>query len=224
MKIGIIFLLVLALHAASSSELSARARKPPTIPRPSSFSSKVVALLGQMAKANRYTRYDKCHIIPWQFMRDMVVKYSNKQISKGVMKTFIKGIAQIHKDAAFYDALPRATKTTLATLTKMYETDAQNALTSGNMKLLITSLFNMPSNLYPGDPSNNRSIRNNIDAPKELASSGFGRTTDATTVAKRLFAKYSRYGLTKFSKPGSFTMAKTSDKPPGDTTGDYVTI
>ena len=221
MKIGSIFLIAFALQAAYISENFKRVN---AISRPSSFSSKVTELLKQMGTANKYVRFDKCHILPWQFLNDMVENYSNGKIAKGVMKTFISDLAQIHTDAAFYSALLPATQNTLTSLTTTFETDAQTALNGGNMQKLAKSLFNMPSNLYPGDQGNNRSIQNNIDAPKQLASSGMGRSTDATTVAKKLFAKYAPYGLTKLSKSGSSTMAKTSDKPPGDSTGDYVTI
>ena len=220
MKIAWIFLTAFALQAAAASE---NFKLVNTIPRPS-FTSKVTDLLKHMGTANKYVVFDKCHILPWQFLSHMVENYSNNRIRKDVMETFINDLAQIHTDAAYYNVLSPETQHTLVSLTMEFTAYAQTALNGGNMQELAKSLFNMPSNLYPGDQGNNRSIQNNIDAPKQLASSGMGRSTDATTVAKKLFAKYAPYGLTKLSKPCSSTMAKTADKPPGDSTGDCVTI
>ena len=223
MKICCLLITAFILRAVASSETVKRAKPPAPIPRPSSFASDVNRLLSDIAKENKYTTFDRCHVVPWQFLRDMIVKFNSKKINKTVMQNFVNDLAQIHKSATFYIVLKSATRKTLATLTTKYHTNAIKALNSGNTKELVKNLYNMPSNLYPGDPRNNRSIQDNFDAPKEDSGTG-GRSTMASTVAKSLFRTYSAYGLSKLNKPGSTTMAKTSDKPPGDTTGDYITI
>ena len=218
MKIILLFT-ALTLQAVASSEIVKRAKPPAPIPRPSSFASDVNKLLSDMADENKYNKkFDRCHILPWQFLRDMITKYSSNTRR---MQTFINDLSQIHTGATYYLVLKSATRKTLRSLTAKYRTEALKALTNGNTKELANKLYNMPSNLYPGDPTNNRSIQNNIDAPKEDSS---GRSTTASAVAKMLFTTYRVEGLTMLSKPGDPTMAKTSDKPPGDTTGDYVTI
>ena len=225
MKICCLLITAFILRAVASSEIVKRAKPPAPIPRPSSFASDVNKLLSDIAKENRYpnSKFDRCHVVPWQFLRDMIVKYNSKKITKTVMQNFVNDLGQIHKSATFYIVLKSATRKTLATLTTKYYTNAIKALNSGNTKELVKSLYNIPSNLYPGDPKNNRSIQDNFDAPKEESATG-GRSTTASAVAQSLFRTYSAYGLTKLNKPGSTTMGKTSDKPPGDTTGDYVTI
>ena len=222
MKIIFLLFTALTLQAVASSEIVKRAKPPAPIPRPRSFASDVNKLLSDMADENKYMKkFDRCHILPWQFLRDMITKYNSNQINKNQMKTFINDLSQIHTGATYYVVLRSSTRKTLKSLTSKYCTEALKALDNGNTKELANKLYNMPSNLYPGDPTNNRSIQNNIDAPKEDSS---GRSTTASAVAKMLFTTYRVHGLTMLSKPGDSTMAKTSDKPPGDTTGDYVTI
>ena len=222
MKISCLLFATFILHAVASSELLKRVKPTAPIPRPASFASDVNGLISDMAKANKYDNgFDRCHIIPWHFLRDMINKYNSKQINKSKMKTFINDLSQIHKSATYYVVLELATRNKLKNLVAKYLKEAHDALDDGKTKELASKLYNMPSNLYPGDPTNNRSIKNNIDAPKE--DSG-GRTTTASAVAQRLFRTYRGLGLTMLSNPDDPSMAKTSDKPPGDTTGDYVTI
>jgi len=223
MKISSLLFAAFILHAVSSSEIVERAKPPAPIPRPSSFASDVNGLISDMAKANKYTRFDRCHILPWQFLRDMITKYNSKTINKNQMKTFINDLSQIHTSATFYTVLKSGTRKTLKDLVAKYLKEALKALDNDNTKELASKLYNMPSNLYPGDPTNNRSIQNNIDPPKKDSNSG-GRSTTASTVAHNLFTTYGTFGLTAFSKPGFPNMVKTSDKPPGDTTGDFITI
>ena len=225
MKICCLLITAFILRAVASSEIAKRAKPPFKTTRPSCFASDVNGLLKGIAKENRYpnSKFDRCHVVPWQFLKDMIVKYQKKIISTTTMTKFINDLAQIHKSARFYKVLNSDTQTKLADLTTKYEKNAINALASRDMEELAKQLYNMPSNLYPGDPGNNRSIKDNFDAPKEDSGTG-GRSTTASAVAKMLFATYGVKGLTKLDKPGDKTMAKTSDKPPGDTTGDYVTI
>ena len=123
-------------------------------------------------------------------------------------------------------------------MTKKYLNKANSAFEKGGMLVLAKTLFNMPSNLYPGDHKNNEDIGDNtngtgatnIDPPKEgieihKKSKGkdrivIERIKSAGQVAQGLFKKYQPYGLTKKGPD----MAKTSDKPDGDGTGDYVSI
>ena len=226
MKICCLLITAFILRAVASSEIVKRAKPPFKISRPSCFASDVNGLLTGIAKENRYpnSKFDRCHVVPWQYLRDMIVKYANNAISLTTMRNFVDDLAQIHKSATFYKVLKPGTKATLTALTDKYRKNAIKALTSGKFTELAKQLYNMPSNLYPGDPGNNRSIKDNFDAPKEDSATG-GRSTTASAVAKMLFAKYGKtMGLTKLDKPGDQTMAKTSDKPPGDTTGDYVTV
>ena len=168
MKISTLLFAAFILQAVASSEIVERGKPPAPIPRPSSFASDVNGVLSDMANANKYTRFDRCHVIPWQFLRDMIVKYNSKKITKAVMQKFVDDLAQIHKSAAFYTVLKSTTRKTLSTLTTKYHTNAINALSSGNTKELVKNLYNMPSNLYPGDPGNNRSIQDNFDTQRRL--------------------------------------------------------
>ena len=223
MKISLILLFAFVLHTVSSSTIPKRGKPAAGRSRPANFDKAVNSLLAQMATVNGYTKFHRCHILPWQFLKSMVDMYTQKKVTKSVMTSFINDLAKIHKGAAYYSALTAAMKSTLASLTSKYKADAIQAVNSMDTRKLEKSVYNMPSNLYPGDPRNNMSIQDNIDAPKEATSSG-GRSTDATTTAKNLFSKYKSYGLTKLNKPGDATMAKSSDKPPRDTTGDYVKL
>ena len=213
MKLAIFLLLLFTLHTALSTK--------PT--RPSYFASEVKSLLADMARANGYTRFDKCHIVYWDFMADMIDQYDSGTRTKAYMTTFINDLAKIHTDATFYKALPANTNADLKTLAAKYQGNAIAALRSGDMKELAKALFNIPSNLYPGDSSNNRGIKNRFDPPKK--GSNTVRTDDGTTTAKALYAKYHPYGLDAYTdKSSPLTRAKSSDIPPGDTSGNYVTI
>jgi len=218
MKITLIFLLFFTLHVIQS------AKAPPKPQRPRSFSTEVRLLMANMAKENGYGKFDKCHIVDWDFMAKMIQRYKSGTLTKTKMTKFISDLAKIHKSASFYDALKGTTKKTLTTLTKKYEADAKNALATGNNAKLARSLFNIPSNLYPGKQSNNRSIKNRLDPPKVESLAG-GRSDEATQHAKNMYAKYKRDGLNIYPDPASpATRAKSSDRPPRDTSGDYVTI
>ena len=82
----------------------------------------------------------------------------------------------------------------------------------------------MPSNLYPGESSRNRSIQNNLDPPKKASATG-DRTNEATTRAQLLYKKYKDAGLTVVNEPGGDgTKIKSADKPPNDGSDDYITI
>ena len=206
----------------------------------------------EMARANGYRKFDKCHIVDWDFIAHMILRYKRGtktrrqmtqfrkhwtltrkrmvqfkirgKLARMQMTQFINDLAKFHRSASFFDALKSATARKLATLTAKYKAEAKKALATGDTRKLARSLFNMPSNLYPGDPRNNRSIKNRLDPPKAESTTG-GRSDEATQIAKNLYAKYKRIGLTIYPDPSSpLTRAKSSDKPPGDTSGDYVTI
>ena len=220
------------LHAASSS--------PPIKPEPidaasikrPDFKKDVEDILDDMGKYNKYEfnpkdkggrkrPFDKCHIIPFGFMKKMIDEYSHDNFKSDIMEEFILDLAKMHTTAAFFSALPDTTQKEIGRLAKKYYDNAKSAFEVGDLLMLAKTLFNMPSNLYPGDHDNNNDIGNNIDPPKE----GIGktRTKEASKVAKELFNKYKPYGLTEKSD-GKLNMAKTSDKPIGDDTGDYVSI
>jgi len=213
MRFAIFLLLTFTLQAVLST-------KPK---RPSNFATEVKDLLADMATANGYGKFDKCHIVHWDFMADMIDEYDRGARSKADMTTFINDLASIHTDASFYKTLTPSTKTDLSTLTTKYQGKATAALGSNDMTELAKALFNIPSNLYPGNLSNNRSIKNRLDPPK--AGSKTVRTDDATQTAKDLYRDYKGDGLNIYPDPASpATRAKSSDIPPGDTSGDYVTI
>ena len=218
MKITFVFLLFFTLHAVHSL------KAPPKAKRPSSFPRNVIVLLKKMSIENGYVNFDKCHIVNWDFIAKMVQKYKSGTLTKTEMTKFINNLAKIHKSASFYDALKATTRRELVTLTNKYHADAKHALATGKMWMLERSLFSIPSNLYPGDQSNNRSIKNRLDPPKAESTTG-GRSDEATQHAKHLYAKYKADGLNIYPDPSSpTTRAKSSDTPPGDTSGDYVTI
>jgi len=213
MRLAIFLLLSFTLHAVLST-------KPK---RPSGFDKEVKDLLADMATANGYGRFDKCHIVHWDFMADMIDDYDTGKRTNAEMSTFIDDLAKIHTDASFYQTLTPSTKTDLKTLTTTYHTKATAALVSNDMADLAKALFNIPSNLYPGNLSNNRSIKNRLDPPK--AGSKTVRTSDATKTAKALYKDYQKWGLNIYPDPASpATRAKSSDIPPGDTSGDYVKV
>ena len=213
MKLATFLLFLFTLHTALSTRPS----------RPSNFASEVRDLLADMAAANGYGRFDKCHIVHWDFMADMIEQYDSGTRTTAYMTTFINDLAKIHTDASFYKALTGNTNAELKTLATKYQGKATAALGSGDMKELAKALFNIPSNLYPGDFSNNRSIKNRLDPPKK--GSKTVRTDDGTKTAKALYAKYHPHGLNIYPDPSSpLTRAKSSDIPPGDTSGDFVTV
>ena len=228
MKIYAIFLIGFIIHAV----LSAKGKRPTpkypkrqlgTTSRPRGFKSEVTQLLSEMATDNNYIVYDKCHIVPWKFMKDMVVSHWAHGQTKAEMRAFIKKLGIIHKSAAYYKALKDDTQKELSKLALTYTTRALSALREEDSYELLKCLFNMPSNLYPGNPSNNRSIKDNLDPPKEASKLNMRRTRQASEQAKKLFKAYEVHGLT--TKPAPYgTRIKSADKPPGDTTGDYVTI
>ena len=97
------------------------------------------------------------------------------------------------------------------------------AIESRSMTTLAKSLFNIPSNLYPGDQNNNRLLQGRLDPPKHERTTG-GRSNDASNHAKALYAKYQEDELQIYPDPSSSTRALSSDKPPDDESNDYVTI
>jgi len=213
MRLAIFLLLSFTLHAVLST-------KPK---RPSNFATDVKDLLADMASANWYGKFDKCHIVHWDFMAKMINEYDSGTRTKQDMIIFINDLAKIHTDASFYKTLTACTKTELKTLTTTYHSKATAALGSNDMTELAKALFNIPSNLYPGNLSNNRSIKNRLDPPKAVSKTV--RSDDATQTAKALYKKYHGYGLNIYPDPASpLTRAKSSDIPPGDASGDYVTI
>ena len=220
MKIISILLFTIILHEVYSVKIP----PPPKVPRPSAFAAEVNTLLRKMATENGYgTKFDRCHIVPWKFMGDRILDHKNGKMSNTKMNNFIKDLAKIHKSASFYQELQKSTKAELETLTTKYKNDALAAVKTGDTNKLAKSLFNMASNLYPGDRSNNRSIQNNLDPPKEESTTG-GRSTEATPIAKLLYRKYQPDGLTAMHDPSTPANVKSSDKPPGDTSGDYAKI
>jgi len=246
MKLTFIFLFLFTLHIVHCARVSSR------VPRPRSFSAEVRVLVVEMARANGYKKFDKCHIVDWDFIAHMILRYKrgtlarrriaqfykrgtltkrrmaqfykHGKLARNQMTQFINDLAKIHRSASFFDALKSATTRKLVTLTVKYKAAAKKALATGNTQKLAKALFNIPSNLYPGDQRNNRSIKNRLDPPKAELVTG-GRSDEATRIAKNLYAKYKRLGLAIYPDPSSpLTRAKSSDKPPGDTSGDYVTI
>ena len=214
MRFAIFLLLTFTLQAVLST-------KPK---RPSNFATEVKDLLADMATANWYGKFDKCHIVHWDFMADMIDEYDSGTQTKADMTTFINDLAIIHTDASFYKTLTACTKTELKTLTTTYHSKATAALGSDDMTELAKALFNIPSNLYPGNLSNNRSIKNRLDPPKKEATTG-GRSDDGTQAAKDLYKDYKGDGLIIYPDPASpATRAKSSDIPPGDASGDYVKV
>ena len=237
MKISIIILLGFIIQVGLSAK--GRPVRKPRLPslssypktklgstaRPRSFHSEIKGLLSKMAKENGYTEYDKCHIIPWQFMKDMVVKHWQHRITNKTMHTFILNLADSHSTAAFYKALSDDTQKALTKSANKYKKCALDALNRGDSTDLLKCLFNMPSNLYPGDPSNNRSIKDNLDPPKEANKRSGARTGKASRKAEALYQLYTSLGLTtKDEVNGNDIRIKTADKPPGDHTGDFITI
>ena len=226
MKISIIFLLSIALHGVFTVNAvkSPKTKKLPGVTRPG-FDKDVNNLIKDMANVNGYTaKFDRCHVVPWKFIATMVDEFTNGNLPKGRMNTFIKDLARIHKSASFYYALSKTTKKTLENLTNNYKTNALAAVKAKDPKKLARMLFNIPSNLYPGDRRNNRSIQDNLDPPKEELGSG-GRSNEAVQGAKTFLAKYAKYGLTAKDDPSApGVKVKSSDIPPGDTSGDYVKI
>ena len=234
MKISIIILLGFIIQVGFSAK-GRPVRKPrvPSYPktklgstvRPRAFYSEIRALLSDMAKENGYTKYDKCHIIPWQFIKDMVVKHWQHRITKKTLQNFILNLADSHSTAAFYKALSDDTQKTLTKRANEYKKCALDALDRGDSTDLLKWLFNMPSNLYPGDPSNNRSIKDNLDPPKDANKRNRARTGKASRKAEAMYKLYTPFGLTtKDEVNGNGIRIKTADKPPGDHTGDFITI
>ena len=225
MKISLIFLLSITLHGVFSGRPAAT--KPPAVKvtRPSSFATRVNDLILDMATANGYSaKFDRCHVVPWKFMATMIENLANGKLPQSKMRSFINDLARIHKSATYYQRLSKATKKTLTDLTNVYKADALAAVKSVRTSALKTALYNMPSNLYPGDRSNNRSIQNNLDPPKAASSSG-KRSKEAVQWAKNFLANYAQYGLTALDDPSApGVKVKSSDIPPGDTSGDYVKI
>ena len=232
MRIYTIILLCIIVHVVLSAKGKQVKKPKPRYPkkqlgpttRPRAFTGEVTRLISSMANENGYRIYDKCHILPWKFIRDMVVSHWTRGITRNQMRAFIKDLGSIHTSATYYKVLRPATKARLYILSKAYTVKALAALEKENSSLLLKYLFNMPSNLYPGNSANNRSIKDNLDPPKEGNKRVQRlRTKVASKQAKKLYKSYKRYGLTTKPEPNG-NRIKTSDKPPGDRTGDYVTI
>ena len=217
-NIIVIFLLSSILYEAFSAKTAPRngAKR--------SFKNKIRTLFDAVAVANKYQisprNFDLCHIVPAKFINKMVDQYSNKQISTIKMNKFINDLAKVEKKAAFYYLSPLPTKLDLETLTQENKEEAIDFMNKGNIEGLKEALYNMPSNLFPGSSSINRSIQDNIDPPKVMGPDG--RLNEATSNAKELYENYKEDGLTKVNKEGDTTMAKSSDSPPGDDSDLYV--
>ena len=228
MKIGIIFLLAVITHAVFSVKRPAKAKpiypktKLVNIKRPN-FYSPITELLNDMAEDNGYKAFDKCHVLSWKFMQEVVAKHWSKKVDKKYMQQFILQLATKHTDAAFYKALSPTTKKDLLTLTKDFKERALDALDAEDSKQLQKYLFNMPSNLYPGDSTRNRMIQENLDPPKKASPTG-ARTNEASLRAKLLYKKYRGRGLTVKPDPTNVAMVLSSDKPPKDKSKDYIKI
>ena len=206
MRAIILLLLALALHAFLSQALA----------RPN-FKADVNDLLQKMATQNGYTLFHKCHIVPWNFIENTI-----DNGDKAKIEAFIEDLAKIHTDASFYNALKKDTQTNLDEMTNDYKSDARTHLQNGETNNLKKDLFNIPSNLYPGDPSNNMSIQGNLDPPRKKTTTG-GRSNDATDQAKALYKKYQGDGLSISSDDPTSLIAKSSDKLP-NTDENYVTM
>lgn len=232
MKITILVLITLIIHAALSVKQMKKVKpkksvypttKLAPLRRPASFFVDVRGLMKSIAASNGYKSFDKCHIVPWKFIQEMVAKHWAKRISQSQMELFINALSSIHYDAAYYKSARADDKKKLSALVKDYQKRALDALKKGDSRELLKLLFNMPSNLCPGDSSLNRSIQNNFDPPRKQTIFG-RRSADATAKAKVLFQKYSRLGLTAIQHPITPTSIKSSDKPPMYTYSDFVKI
>lgn len=195
------------------NELGNEIKKGKVSPRPS-FTNEVTGLLKDMAQDNGYTSFDKCHVIPWQFIQNQV--QNNFQNNKPYLQELIDDLSEKHSDATFYKKHKGSTRTTLNSLINRYKTKANQALQNDEAGLL-KALFNMPSNLFPGDSSINKSVQGNFDAPRKGTASSRG--DQATKQAKELWVKYQGDGLTvriDLNNRPKGTWAKSSDNPPTD--------
>ena len=213
MKITVCHILLFILHAVFYIQEAATAGKG----RPE-FELEVKDLIKDMAEANKYVGgiFDRCHIVPWGFMSKMM-----KNKDKAKVLEFIDDLAKIHDDAAFYKNLGATIQEKIKTYTEEYKTAAKKAVEDGDETKLGESLYNFPSNLYPGKPALNEEVGPNFDPPKQATASK-ERSNDATEAAKETYKKYKPYGL-KIDE-NSLGKALSSDKPPGDTSEKYITI
>ena len=204
--IVIFFLLSAILHESFSATNSSSTSE---MQEPSSVPSEVENLLEEMAKANGYTDYDTCHIVPWSFIKKMALDSKNETISNRTLSTFIEDLAKIHEDAAFYDPLSSDTKGKLENLTKKYQEGAETAMNDGNMEEAATALYNMPSNMFPCSKNNTSGNTDTLNPPKAMGS-GNG-TAEVSSNAKKLYETYEEYGLTKLDKPGDGDLMKSAE-------------
>ena len=214
MSITICLLLSLMLHAPLHVHAAAEDLKRPD------FYSEVKELLGDMAEENKYetNTFDRCHIVPWGFIKNRINENKN-------LDDFIDDLAEIHDDAAFYKNVKAENQEKIKKFTEDYKAAAKEIikdkyLTFEDKKKLAKSLFNFPSNLYPGDEKINKEIANNLDPPKKVKGSE-ERSNEATEHAKELYMKYKDSGLNIKEDSGK---ALSSDKPPDDSSDKYITI
>ena len=170
----------------------------------------------EMAAANGYISnfYDICHIVPLAFIKQIMQGTPDK------VNAFIEDLAEIHKDATFYNKLDVTWKEYTQTNTTKFKNAAKQALAEENMEDLEEMLNTIPSNLYPGKDEINKEIAENLDPPKKDNGSK-ERSNEATQHAKELYAKYKDSGLNIKEDSGK---ALSSDYPPGDSSAKYITI
>ena len=189
---------------------------PIALPQPS-FEGKTRKILGKMASENEYSLggYTICHIVPWQFIEDMIKDMINDSEN---FDTFIDDLATIHTDAAFYKKLSDKSKTDIDSITEEYKTAAKKAARDKDMNMLANTLFNIPSNLFPGDNAITGKIgERQMNPPKKGV--GAHRINQATDHAKQLYKSYHDSGLEIHSD--RLGRALSSDRPPKN---DYITI
>ena len=204
---------ILVAHFFFHSELSVKSTT--TNFRRPRFSAKVNGLLDSMAKDNAYSwkgkrNYHKCHIVPWNFMEQMIRKFNTKNLSSttgitfNVTLNFIEDLSKIHVDATFYKNLQFTTSKKLRDTVKEKRLIALDLLdyfllktttkeTKERKYLLLKTLFNMPGNLFPGNAPSNMGIKDRFDPPRKDINGS--RSMDATKTAKDIFKKYQKNGL-----------------------------
>ena len=195
------------------------------------FSAKINGLLDSMAKDNAYSwtkkrNYHKCHIVPWNFMEQMISKFNTKNLSSttgitfNVTLNFIEDLSKIHVDATFYKNLGITTSKKLRDTVKEKRLIALDLLdyfllkrttkeTKERKYLLLQTLFNMPSNLFPGNAPSNMGIKDRFDPPRKDTKGS--RSMDATKTAKDIFKKYENDGLVGFKDTSDPNKIKSSD-------------
>lgn len=199
-------------------------------PRPTFF-GKVNSLLDDMAEDNGYSwrekrNYHKCHIVPWNFMEQMIRQFNSKKLSSttgvtlNVTLNFIEDLTTIHVDATFYknlggdtskklkDRVKDEREIALALLDQFFYLKTNKDIREQKYKLL-KRLFNMPSNLFPGNAPSNMGIKDRFDPPRKDRKGS--RSNAATTKAKDIFKKYQSNGLIGYNDKTYPAKIKSSD-------------